>query len=166
MPHRSFRLALSLSLCCALGALSATAARAQSVVVADPWVRGTVAQQKASGFFARLTAPAGAKLVGVSSPAAGLAEIHEMAMEGSTMRMRPLAAGLELPAGQTVELKPGGLHVMLMDLRQTPLAAGQTVPLTLLIEKPDGTRESVTVQAPVRPLGAMPPASMPGHGKH
>lgn len=127
--------------------------------VADPWVRGTVAQQKATGLFAKITSVAGGKLVAASSPVAGVVEIHEMSMEGSTMRMRALPSGLVLPAGQTVELKPGGYHVMLMDLKQ-PLKDGDSVPVTLVIEGKDGKRETVELKAPVRPLGAaaMPPA--------
>jgi copper(I)-binding protein len=164
MPSRSAPLARLLLTALAAGlTLAAPALRAQTLVVTDPWVRGTVAQQKASGFFARLSAPAGATLLAVTSPLADTVEIHEMAMEGSTMRMRPLPAGLELPAGQTVELKPGGYHVMLIGLKH-PLGAGQTVPLTLTIERRDGTRESIAVQAPVRPLGA--PAMPEGGHKH
>jgi periplasmic copper chaperone A len=76
--------------------------------------------------------------------------VHEMAMEGNTMRMRALPS-LALPAGQAVELKPGGYHVMLMDLKQT-LNAGDMVPLSLVIEGKDGKRETLQVQAPVRAL--------------
>ena len=138
------------------------------VTVSDPWVRGTVAQQKASGMFAKITSTAGGKLVAASSPVAGVVEIHEMAMEGTVMRMRELAGGLPLPAGQAVELKPGGYHVMLMDLKQQ-LKAGETVPVTLVVEGPDGQRENVEVQAPVRALGAaggMQPGGMHGGMKH
>jgi hypothetical protein len=127
--------------------------------VADPWVRGTVAQQTASGMFAKITSANGGKLVSASSPVAGVVEIHEMSMDGNTMRMRALPDGLVLPAGQTVELKPGGFHVMLLDLKQ-PLKAGDKVPVTLTVEAPDGQRETLQVQAPVRGLGA----SMPVHG--
>jgi periplasmic copper chaperone A len=128
--------------------------------VADAWVRGTVAQQTASGLFAKLTSAAGGRLLSAASPVAGVVEIHEMSMDGSTMRMRALKDGLALPAGQTVELKPGGYHVMLMDLRQ-PLLEGQTVPVTLVVEGPTGARETLQLQAPVRKLGAMP-----GHAGH
>jgi copper(I)-binding protein len=151
-----------LSLALAGAAAVAVAQGAASVVVTDPWVRGTVAQQRATGFFARLTAPAGAKLVSVASPVAGVVEIHEMAMDGSTMRMRPLPGGLDLPAGQAVELKPGGYHVMLMDLKQ-PLKDGDVVPVTLTIEGRDGKRETLEVKAPVKPLAA---AAHGHHGKH
>jgi hypothetical protein len=127
--------------------------------VADPWVRGTVAQQTASGMFAKITSATGGKLVSASSPVAGVVEIHEMSMDGNTMRMRALPDGLVLPAGQTVELKPGGFHVMLLDLKQ-PLKAGDMVPVTLTVEAADGQRETLQVQAPVRGLGV----SMPVHG--
>ena len=121
--------------------------------VKDAWVRGTVAQQKATGAFFSITSAGGGKLVSASSPAAGVAEVHEMAMDGSTMRMRALANGLELPAGQAVELKPGGFHVMLMDLK-APLKAGDSIDLTLVIEAKDGKKETLLVKAPVRALGA------------
>ena len=120
--------------------------------VKDAWVRGTVAQQKASGAFMQITSKQGGKLVEVRTPVAGVAEVHEMAMDGNTMRMRALPA-LDLPAGQAVDLKPGGYHVMLMDLKGT-LKAGDTVPLTLVVEGKDGKRETLEVKAPVRALGA------------
>jgi copper(I)-binding protein len=120
-------------------------------VVKEPWVRGTVAQQTATGMFAQITSATGGRLVSVSSPLAGVAEIHEMSMDGNVMKMRAVPA-LELPAGKAVELKPGGYHVMLMDLKQ-PLKAGETVALTLVVEGKDGKRESIAVQAPVKPLG-------------
>jgi hypothetical protein len=136
---------------------SATAAWGQTTVT-DAWVRGTVAQQKASGAFMQITSASGGKLLSVSTPLAGVAEVHEMAMEGTTMRMRAVAS-LELPAGRAVELKPGGYHVMLMDLKQQ-LKAGDTVPLTLVVEGKDGKRETLQLQAQVRALGAPEP------GKH
>jgi len=132
-------------------ALAGTAALAQTTVQ-DAWVRATVAQQKAGGAFMRITSTHGAKLVGVSTPVAGVAEVHEMAMQGTTMRMRAVPA-LDLPAGQAVALEPGGYHLMLMDLKQQ-LKAGSTVPLTLVIEGRDGKRETLEVKAPVRALGA------------
>ena len=141
----------------------AGAAHAQ-VTIQDPWVRGTVAQQKASGLFAVITSADGGKLVAGSSPVAGVVEIHEMKMEGSTMKMREVAGGLPLPAGQAVSLQPGGYHVMLMDLKQQ-LKAGDTVPVTLVLEGADGKRRNVEVQAPVRPLGSAMGSGMGGH-KH
>ena len=142
------------SICLAALIAAAGAASAQTAVK-DAWVRGTVAQQKASGAFMQITSAKGGKLLSVTSPVAGVAEVHEMAMEGTTMRMRAVGS-LELPAGQAVELKPGGYHVMLMDLKQ-PLNAGDMVPLSLVIEGKDGKRETLQVQAPVRALGAPEP---------
>ncbi len=90
------------------------------------------------------------KLVSATSPVAGVVEIHEMVMDGNVMKMRAVT-GLELPAGKAVELKPGGYHVMLMDLKQE-LKAGESVPLTLVIEGAGGKRETLEVKAPVRAL--------------
>ena len=129
------------------GAVSATLAQ---TTVKDAWVRGTVAQQKATGMFANITSTGGGKLVSASSPAAGIVEIHEMAMDGNVMKMRAIP-GLDLPAGKAVELKPGGYHVMLMDLKQQ-VKEGDTVVVTLVVEGKDGKRESIDVKAPVKAL--------------
>jgi copper(I)-binding protein len=153
---------LNLIAAAALAACS-FAASAQTTV-AEPWVRGTVAQQKATGMFAKITSAQGGKLVAAASPVAGVVEIHEMAMEGTTMKMRAIPA-LDLPAGKAVELKPGGYHVMLMDLKQ-PLKEGDTVPVTLTIEGKDGKKETVEVKAPVKPLGAAMQGQGHQHGKH
>ena len=134
-----------------LGALLALPAQSQTRVT-DAWVRGTVAEQKATGAFMQLTSIAGGKLVSASSTAAGVVEIHEMKMEGSAMQMRAIR-GLDLPAGQAVALKPGSYHMMLLDLK-APLVAGSTVDLTLVVEGKDGKRETLQVKAPVRALGA------------
>ena len=144
-----------------LGAATVLPAFAQTTVK-DAWVRGTVAQQKATGMFGQITSATGGRIVSVSSPVAGVVEIHEMAMEGSTMRMRAVAA-LELPAGKAVEFKPGGYHVMLMDLKQQ-MKTGDTVTVTLVIEGAGGKRETVEVKAPVRPLAGMPAGGMDHSG--
>jgi copper(I)-binding protein len=138
--------------------MAATAAFAQTTVK-DPWIRGTVDQQKATGMFAQITSVKGGRLVSAASPAAGVVEIHQMAMDGDVMTMRPVA-GLDLPAGKMVELKPGGYHVMLMDLKRA-LKAGDVVPVTLVVEGADKKRETVEVQAQVRALGG--PASEQKH---
>jgi hypothetical protein len=135
---------------------------AQSITVADPWIRGTVPSQKATGMFARITSPTGGKLVAASSPIAGVVEIHEMVMDGNVMRMHAIP-GLDLPAGKVVELKPGGFHVMLMDLKEQA-KPGQTVPVTLVVEDAGGKRESIEVKATVRELGAA--ARSQGDAKH
>ncbi len=137
---------IAVSLACA------TAPSWAQTVVKNAWVRGTVAQQKATGLFAQITSTSGGKLVAGSSPMAGAVEIHEMAMADGVMQMRALA-GLDLPAGKTVELKPGGYHVMLLDLKRQ-IKAGDTVPVTLVVEGKDGQRESIELKAPVKALGA------------
>ena len=116
-----FRLLIAAA--CALGTLPALA----QTTVKDPWVRGTVAQQKATG---------------------------------ASMKMRALPKGLDLPAGKTVELKPGGYHVMLMDLK-APLKAGESVDISLVVEGKDGKKETIALKAPVKELGAAG-----GHGQH
>jgi periplasmic copper chaperone A len=131
-----------------LAALSASA----QTTVKDPWIRSTVPQQMATGMFAQITSAKGGKLVAASSPVAGVVEVHQMAMDGSVMRMRAIPS-LDLPAGRAVELKPGGYHVMLMDLKQT-LKAGDTVSVSLVIEGADKQRETVEVQAPVKSVAA------------
>jgi len=144
----------------ALLTLTASAWAQTTVKVEDAWVRGTVAQQKATGAFMRLTAQNAARLVSASSPVAGVVEIHEMAMDKDVMKMRQIP-GLDLPAGRTTELKPGGYHVMLMDLKQ-PMKAGDVVPMTLVFEDAAKQRFTQDIQAPVRALGA---AQMQhGHG--
>lgn len=122
------------------------------ITVKDPWVRATVPQQKATGAFMQITAPKAARLVEARSPVAGVTEIHEMTMDNDIMRMRAVP-GIDLPAGKAVELKPGGYHVMLMDLK-APITEGQEVPVTLVIEGADKKRETVVIKATARALGA------------
>ncbi len=118
------------------------------VVVKDAWVRTSVQGQKATGAFMTITAKDGAKLIGASTSAAGIAEIHEMKMDGDIMRMRAVAGGLDLPAGKAVELKPGGYHVMLMDLKAA-LPKDSTVPLTLVIKDAKGMESKVELKLTV-----------------
>ena len=125
---------------------------AAQVEVSQAWVRATVAQQKATGAFLRLLAKTDSRLVEVRSSVAGVVEVHEMAMQGDVMKMRAVPS-LALPAGKTVELKPGGYHVMLMDLK-APIKAGDSVPLTLVFEGADKKRESVEIKAEARQLAA------------
>lgn len=126
-----------------------------AVDVRDAWIRASVPGQSGTGGFMKLSAPSGARLVGASTPAAGVAEIHEMKMDGDTMRMRAVAGGLELPARQLVELKPGGYHLMLMDLKQA-LAKGTTVPLTLHFQDAKGQKSALELNVPVLAGAAAP----------
>ena len=99
----------------------------------------------------KITSTAGARLISAASPVAGVVEIHEMAMDGQVMRMRALKDGLELPSGRTIELKPGGYHVMLMDLKR-PLSEGEQVPMTLTVQTRDGKSEVLQLQVPVKAI--------------
>lgn len=156
------------SICFSMAALGAATAYAQ-VEVKDAWVRAAVPGQSGTGAFMNITAKDGAKLVGVSSPVAGVAEVHEMKMDNDVMRMRAIPA-LDLPAGKTVALKPGGYHVMLMELKQA-LPQGGTVPLTLILRDAKGQESKVELKLPVAasaPGAAMPASGKPGamHPKH
>jgi copper(I)-binding protein len=131
----------------AIAALFIALPAAAQVTVTDAWVRGTVAGQMATGAFMKLQSAKDARLLEAASPVAGVVEIHEMALENNVMRMRAVPA-LPLPAGRTVELKPGGYHVMLMDLKQQ-MKEGEVVPVTLVVETA-GKRETIEVKAPVR----------------
>ncbi|MBU1358225.1 MAG: copper chaperone PCu(A)C [Gammaproteobacteria bacterium] len=130
-----------------------------AVDVKDAWVRQTVPGQSGTGLFMKLTAPSGARLVGASTPAAGIAEVHEMKMEGDTMKMRELPKGLELPPRQTVELKSGGYHMMLMDLKQ-PMRKGESIPMTLKFQDAKGATSELQLTVPV---GAPAAAKDDGH---
>ena len=141
-----------------------TASIAQ-VSVKDPWVRATVPQQMATGAFMQITSPADSRLVEVRSASAGTVEIHEMKLEDNVMKMRAVE-GIVLPAGKTVELKPGGYHVMLMDLK-AQVKTGDSVPLTLVFEGRDKKRETVEIKAAVRSLtGAAPKADAKSDMQH
>ena len=151
-----------------LAALLAGNAMAQTpaVKVEGAWARASVPGQMGTGAFMKLTAKDGAKLVGASSPVAGVTEVHEMKMEGDVMKMRAVPA-IDLPAGKAVELKPGGYHVMLMDLK-APLATNTTVPLTLTFKDAKGVESRLELKVPVAARAPGNPgaaAMMDGH-KH
>ena len=120
------------------------------VSVQDAWVRATVAQQKATGAFMRLESAQDTKLVGASSPLTATVEVHEMLMQDNVMKMREVPA-IEVPAGKPVDLKPGGYHIMLMDL-QAPVQAGSVIPVTLELRDAQGKALERTLQIPVRPV--------------
>jgi copper(I)-binding protein len=148
----------AIAILAAAGFASAAAAYAQ-VTVTDPWVRGIVTGQKATGAFMQLKSTADTALVAAASPVAKIVEVHEMKMEGGMMKMNAVDK-LALPAGKAIDLKPGGYHVMLMDLVR-PLKDGDTVPLQLTFEDKAGKKQTVEVKAVVRPLAASgtPPAA-------
>jgi periplasmic copper chaperone A len=130
---------------------------ASAVTVADVLCRPTPNGRQVTGCYMTLTASTADTLVSVESPVAALAQIHESRTESNMMMMRELEAGLPLPAGETVELKPGGTHIMLMGVAE-PLRAGQTVPLTL----------TFTTAAPVEVVASVgqPPVVDGEHSGH
>lgn len=133
-------------------------ARAEGIEVTGAWARATLPGQKVAGVYMDIRSDRAARLVGVESPAAGSAEVHEMRHQDGVMRMRHIEV-LDLPANQVVKLAPGGYHVMLFGLPQ-PLKPGDKVALTLKVER-GGKREDVEVVAVVKPS-----SSASGHGDH
>ena len=144
-----------------MGIVFAASAFAQNIIVTNSWVRATVQGQKATGAFMTVTAKENSKLVAASTPVAGIVEIHEMKMDKDVMKMSALPNGLDLPAGKAVDLKPGGFHIMLMDLK-LPLNKDVAVPLTLTFQDGAGKKSQQTVQVPV---STSPPAGQ-GMGMH
>ncbi|MHB1214277.1 MAG: copper chaperone PCu(A)C [Thiobacillus sp.] len=134
----------------AVATLAAHAAWAADISVTDAWARATMPGQQVGGAYMQIQANADARLVGVSSAAVPRVEMHEMKLDGGVMRMREVKA-IDLPKDKTVALEPGGFHLMLMNLPQ-PIAAGDMIPLTLVIES-GGTRQTVEVKAEARALG-------------
>ena len=161
-----FQIAALVSTFAAALACAPAWAQDAAVKVEGAWARASVQGQKGTGAFMRLTAKDGARLVRAESPAAGVTEVHEMKMEGDIMKMRAIPA-LDLPAGKTVELKPGGYHVMLLDLK-APLAKDTAVPITLVFQDAKGTESKLDLTVPVAttaPGGASAGTMMNGH-KH
>ena len=146
----------------ALCLLAAASAQAQ-VDVTDAWARATGKGQKATGVFMNLTAKKATRLVGVKSELTPVTEVHEMKMDKDVMKMQAVKV-LELPAGQTVSLKPGSYHVMLMDLK-APVAEDSQVVLTLLFEDAAGVKTQKEVKAVAKKMG-MGGKDKPQHGEH
>ncbi len=149
----------------AASAAAAPAAASSSLLrVENAWIRAAVPGEAGTGAFMRLTASQPLRLVGVSTPVAGVAEVHEMRMDGDVMRMRAIPA-LDLPAGQAVELKPGSYHLMLMALK-APVKADTRVPVTLLLRDAQGTERRLELQVPVslQAPGAAAAAPAPAGG--
>jgi copper(I)-binding protein len=131
--------------------LTALSAHAQ-VSVSDPWLRATVPQQKTTGAFMRLSSVESVQVVDARSPIAESVEIHSMNMENNIMKMRAVPS-LAITAGKTVELKPGGYHMMFIGLKQQ-VKEGDVVPVTLVIEAANKKRETIDVKIPVKAIGA------------
>jgi len=130
-----------------------------SLEITTPWTRATAPTARTGGGFMTITnkGTTADRLVSARSTVSEKVEIHEMQMDGSVMRMRELAKGLDIPPGATVMLKPGSYHIMFMELK-APLAKDAKVSVTLVFEKAG----SIDVQLNVQAMGAMPQ----GHGKN
>ena len=134
--------------------VTAIPAFAQNLMVSDAWARASPGAVKNGGAFLTIMNHGEAdRLVSASAPVAKVTELHTHINDNGVMRMRQIPA-IDVPAGETVTLKPGGLHVMFMGLK-APLKEGESFPLTLTFEKA-GTR---TMQVKIKKAGAM------GHGK-
>lgn len=144
----------------AIGSASAHDYKIGSLEIAHPWTRATPKGAGVGGGYLKITNKGTApdRLTAVSSDAAGMVEVHEMKMSGSKMEMRPLKGGIEIKPGQTVELKPGGYHVMFMHLKQ-PFEQGKRIKATLTFEKAG----KIEVEFVVDAMGAQAP-TMGNHG--
>lgn len=159
--YRSCLIRLSLGAALVAGLASTAPAQkfeVKSIVVDQPWTRATPGGAKVAGGYMTITNTGSEadRLVGGTLPQAGRFEVHEMKMENNVMQMRPLVSGLEIKPGEKVELKPGGYHVMFMDLHE-PLKQGDKLKGQLRFEK-SGT---VDVEYRVEAIGAQ---SAPRHG--
>ena len=146
--------------------LPATAAKeynAGALKISAPWTRATPRGAQVGGGYLKITntGKEADRLIGGSLPAAGRFEVHEMSMEGGMMKMRHLANGLEIRPGESVELKPGGYHLMFMQLKE-PLVTGKPLKGTLVFEKA-GT---VEIEYDVAPIGAREMPAGGGHSHH
>lgn len=150
--ERALRRALRYSFITAIACVSAVLdAAAQPASVKDAWVRAPAPGQKVAGAYMEITGVTPVWLIAVASPVAARAELHSMTMEGNVMRMRTIEK-LELPRGRAVKLAPGGLHIMLIDLKHT-LKPGDKVPITLTVLREDlNSRAVIAVQAEVRQI--------------
>lgn len=137
--------------------------RAGDLAIEQPWLRATPAGARVAGGYVRITntGTVADRLVSAAIPSAGRGEVHEMSTEGGIMKMREVAGGLEIGPGRTVELKPGGFHLMYLDLA-SGLKPGDTVRGTLTFARA-GTVEVVFA---VAPMGAPGPAAAGGHAHH
>ena len=164
MQRRTLLALSALLLCPALPAPahpghSPAETRAGEITITHPWTRAAGANANGAGFMTLRNAGAADRLLGASSPAARRVELHTHIREGDVMRMRPVPA-IELPAGQSVELRPGGLHLMLIGLTAA-LPQGGELPLTLRFERAG----EVQVVLPVQGAGARGPGA-PAPGGH
>lgn len=137
------------------------------IKIVEPWARATPGGAKVGAGYVTITntGKTADRLIGGTAAVAGVFELHDMTMTDGVMRMRRLDSGIELKPGATVTLRPGGLHVMFIDLKQ-PLKQGEKIKGTLVFEKA-GT---VEIEYDVAPIGAASPkggtAKMEHHKHH
>lgn len=121
------------------------------VSINDAWARATVPGQPVGAVYMKISSPTATRMVGVETDVAKHVQVHNMQMEGGVMKMREHGQ-LDVPAGLTVELAPGGLHLMLLGLKR-PLSAGENVTVKLTFEDAKKARNTSEVSVPIRPLG-------------
>jgi copper(I)-binding protein len=164
IARRSSRLGLAVLLAALLGQLLAPPARAGNydvgeIHIADTWARATPKGASSGAGYMTVTnnGTAPDRLSCLSSAASAKCQIHSMTMENGVMKMRPAEGALEIKPGETVTLKPAGVHLMFLGLKH-PLEQGKTVDATLQFEKA-GT---VQVEFPIAAIGAPVPGPATG----
>jgi copper(I)-binding protein len=132
-----------------------------SIEITEPWARATPKGASSAAAYLTITNSGTApdRVSCTSSDVSGQCQIHTMTMDNGVMKMRPVEGGLEIKPGETVTLKPGGYHLMLVDIKH-PLEAGKVATATLQLEKA-GT---IKVDFPVVPIGAPAPGASTGGG--
>ena len=139
----------SIAIMALAGSIQAQEAKVGSIKIENAYVRATAPGQPAAGAFMKIENSGTAdQLVSASSPAAGEVQLHQMSMEGNVMKMGQVK-DIAVPANGSVDLKPGGYHIMLMNIK-APLRAGETVPVKLKFAKAG----EVEVKLPVNAVGS------------
>ena len=132
------------------------------IAIGHPWTRETAATQSVGGGFLtiRNNGKMADRLVSASSPSAAEVQIHTMSMDGGVMKMRQLKDGIAIPAGASIDLKPGGQHIMFIGLKK-PFKQGTKIPATLKFARAGSVQVSFVVQ----PVGSTSPmeADHAGH---
>jgi copper(I)-binding protein len=130
-----------------------------------PWARSTPGHAENGAAYLTIVSPTADRLTAASSPVAKTVELHTMSMEGGVMKMRPLAA-IDIPAGRTVTLSPGGMHIMLLGLTR-PLREGQSFPLTLSFDNAGPRQVTVAIEkVGAKGPGGQATGSPPMHMHH
>lgn len=155
------RVATAMLFLAAATPLLAAVTTAGKLIIDQPWSRQTAPTQKVGGGFLTITnrGKADDRLIAATSAVAGEVQLHSMTMDGGVMRMRQLKDGIAIPAGKSVALKPGGYHLMFMQLKR-PLKLGETFPVTLRFQR----QGAVKVSFKVEPVGFT--GSEAAHGQH